>query len=174
LRVSWPPVDVDSLSKTLSQTAITIQSPSKLPCVVLAEPRRSPENRGPKLTLRIAGDGENNRKVKSWVYPGSRPSTRIHGGRAGLVDSAREENKARAVVEIYLEPGAIPTPGLHPFDTTASSGPRVWSSALHDCSFPTHAMFSKRSPETLDVADRFRNEYLIRLVRGEMADSVRN
>jgi len=28
------------------------------------EPRRAPENRGPKLTLRTAGGGENNRKVK--------------------------------------------------------------------------------------------------------------
>ena len=26
---------------------------------------------------------------------------------AGLVDSAKEENKARAVVKIYLEPGVI-------------------------------------------------------------------
>ena len=32
----------------------------------------------------------------------------------GLVDSAREDNKARAVVEIYLEPGAMRTP-LAPF-----------------------------------------------------------
>jgi len=38
--------------------------------------------------------------------------------RAGLVDSASEENKARAVVEIYLEPGVIPTAGLHPLDAT--------------------------------------------------------
>jgi len=28
-----------------------------------------------------------------WVYPGSRPSTRINGGRVGLVDSASEKNK---------------------------------------------------------------------------------
>ena len=34
------------------------------------------------------------------------------GGRVGLVDRAREENKARAVVEIYRYPL-----GLHPFDT---------------------------------------------------------
>ena len=40
------------------------------------------------------------------------------GGRVVLVDSVREKNKARAVVEIFLETGAIPTPGLHPFDTT--------------------------------------------------------
>ena len=38
--------------------------PVKLPCVVLAESRRAPENRGPKLTLRTAGGGENNRKVQ--------------------------------------------------------------------------------------------------------------
>jgi len=36
----------------------------------------------------------------------------------GLVDSASEENKARAVVEIYLEPRAIPITRLDPFDTT--------------------------------------------------------
>ena len=40
-----------------------VRSPSKLPCVVLAEPRRSPENRGPQFTLWNAG-GEKNRKVK--------------------------------------------------------------------------------------------------------------
>ena len=39
---------------------------------------------------------------------------RYIGGRVGLVDSAREENKARAVVEIYLEQGAVPT-RLTPF-----------------------------------------------------------
>jgi hypothetical protein len=33
-------------------------------CVVLAEPRRAPENRGPKFTLRNAGGGESNLKVK--------------------------------------------------------------------------------------------------------------
>ena len=35
----------------------------------------------------------------------------------GFVDSAREKNKARAVVRTYLEPG-VPTPGLYPSDTT--------------------------------------------------------
>jgi len=40
-----------STSKTFSETAITTQSPSKLPCVVLAEPRRSPENHGPNSLL---------------------------------------------------------------------------------------------------------------------------
>jgi len=39
--------------------------------------------------------------MTSWVYPGCRPSTRTRGGRVGLVDSASEKNKARAVVEIY-------------------------------------------------------------------------
>jgi len=43
--------------------------------------------------------------MTSWVYPGCRPFTRIHGGRIGVVDSAREENKARGVVEVYIEPG---------------------------------------------------------------------
>jgi len=38
---------------------------------------------------------------------------------------AREENRARAVVEIYLEPGLIPTPGLHPFDTVPRFGQRA-------------------------------------------------
>jgi len=36
----------------------------------------------------------------------------------GFVDSASEKTKARTVVEIYLEPGVIPIPGLHPSDTT--------------------------------------------------------
>ena len=49
-----------------------------------------------------------------WVYPGSWPSTRIHGVGVGFVDSARETNKARAVVEMYLKTGAIPT-RLTPF-----------------------------------------------------------
>ena len=39
--------------------------PVKLPCVVLAEPRRAPENRGPKFTMRTAGGDESNLKVKS-------------------------------------------------------------------------------------------------------------
>ena len=38
---------------------------------------------------------------------------------------AREENRARAVVEIYLEPGLIPTPGLHPIDTVPRFGQRA-------------------------------------------------
>jgi len=41
------------------------------------------------------------------------------GGGVGFVDSAREENKARTVVEIYRTPlKRGDTPGLHPFDTT--------------------------------------------------------
>ena len=40
------------------------------------------------------------------------------GEGVGFVDSAREKNKARAVAEIYLEPGVVPTAGLHPSDTT--------------------------------------------------------
>ena len=33
----------------------------------------------------------------------------VHGRRVGFVDSAREENRASAVVEIYLKTGAMPT-----------------------------------------------------------------
>ena len=43
---------------------------------------------------------------------------RYLGGGVGFVDSASEKTKARTVVEIYLEPGVIPIPGLHPSDTT--------------------------------------------------------
>ena len=52
-----------STSKTLSQTALTIQS-VKLPCVLLAESRRAPENCEPKYALRYAGGCESNLKVK--------------------------------------------------------------------------------------------------------------
>ena len=55
-----------------------------------------------------------NEGMAPWVYPGCRPSTRVHEGGVDLVDCAREENKARAVIEIYLETGAIPT-RLTPF-----------------------------------------------------------
>jgi len=41
---------------------------------------------------------------------------RYIGVGVGFVDSAREENKARAVAGIYLNRGLYPL-GLHPFDT---------------------------------------------------------
>ena len=41
----------------------------------------------------------------------------ISVNRVGLVDSARETNKARAVAEIYLNRGRYPL-GMHPFDNT--------------------------------------------------------
>ena len=52
------------------------------------------------------------------------------GGRVDLVDSAREKNKARAVVEIYrnlLKQGRYH--GLHPFNTSCPCGYPWWSDA---------------------------------------------
>jgi len=50
------------LSDSLSE--LTFQSPWLLTSCVCLEPRRAPENHGPKLTLRTAGGGESNPKVK--------------------------------------------------------------------------------------------------------------
>ena len=61
----------------------------------------------------------------------------------GLVDSASEKYKARAVVEIYLNRGRYPL-GLHPFDTTkrditaapgAGTGPLLTWPVLELCVF---------------------------------------
>jgi len=55
--------------------------------------------------------------------------SRYLGARSGFVDSAREENKARAAVEIYLETGAL---GLHPFDTTKTKIETKKNASIHN------------------------------------------
>ena len=86
-----------------------------------------PEQPAPPLNQNAAGAPRPNEGTgtggKRRCYSGMRwhpkarsLASRIGGG-VGFVDSEREKNKARAVLEIS-EPGVLPTPGLHPFDTT--------------------------------------------------------
>ena len=66
--------------------------PVKYPCVVLAESRRALENRGPKFTLRTAGGGESNLKVKkkeTLAFRGVSPSSSGNGPSLTLAEWCR-------------------------------------------------------------------------------------
>jgi hypothetical protein len=107
--------------------------PAKLPCVVLAEPRRAPENRGPKFTLRTAGGGESNLKVKS----------QHRGGKAGgqcsthrsLWEQTKRAHRSPCVRRCFAPHVALTRPPLLRFAllffcSTSPDSAAIWAQAF--------------------------------------------